>query len=303
VGFLPPRLVTRSARSASASRLCTAAVALILLLSSCTGSTAPTTGHPVSLAPLPRPTSALPTPKLATLTWKPQIQVSFDFDEGVSSSDKALIRSSIKQARGLFPYPHLRLVRPALVAVFVHQRNGEMTRPNEIAEVRRQSVHVFVGGDGWKNSDSLQRREAMFHEWVHIVQQLESPSRPGPVWLVEGSAEWAAWDAIFRLHLASRSTIGHMMAQIAAGVDRDRKLKEMEGPNFYRDDPDGRDYGLAYAAVESLDPSRGWRTIIAYYRALGNGVLWQTAFRRVFKVSVTRFYRSFEASRATGFAA
>jgi hypothetical protein len=300
--FLPPRQATRSARFASASRLSTTALALVLFLSSCTGSTAPTTGHPVSLAPLPGPTSAPPTPKLATLTWKPQIRVSFDFDEGVSSSDKALIRSSIKQARGLFPYPHLRLVRPALVAVFVHKRNGEMTRPNEIAEVRRQSVHVFVGGDGWKNSDALQRREAMFHEWVHIVQQLESPFRPGPVWLVEGSAEWAAWDAIFRLHLASRSTIGHMLAQIATGVDPDRKLKEMEGQNFYRHDPDGRDYALAYTAVESLDPSRGWRTIIAFYRALGNGDLWQTAFRRAFKTSVTRFYRSFEASRASGFA-
>jgi hypothetical protein len=122
------------------------------------------------------------------------------------------------------------------------------------------------------------------------------------VWLVEGSAEWAAWDAIFRLDLASRSTIGHVLAQIAAGVDRDRRLKEMEGQNFYKHDPDGSDYALAYTAVESLHPSRGWRTIISYYRSLGNGVLWQTAFRRAFKVSVTRFYRSFEASRAARFA-
>jgi hypothetical protein len=93
-----------------------------------------------------------------------------------------------------------------------------------------------------------------------------------------------------------------MLAQIASGVDRDRRLKGMEGQNFYRHDPDGRDYALAYTAVESLDPGRGWRTIIAYYRSLGSGVLWQTAFRRAFKVSVTRFYRSFEASRAAVFA-
>jgi hypothetical protein len=286
----------------AANLVAAAAIVLALLLSSCTGSTAPATGHPVSLSPLPSPTSAPPIAKVSSIIWRPQIRVSYDFEDAVSSSDRTLIRSSIKQARGLFPYPHVRLVRPTLVAVFVHTGNGEMTRPNEIAEVRRQSVHVFVGGDGWKNSDSLQRREAMFHEWVHIVQQIESPFRPGPVWLIEGSAEWSAWDAIFRLGLASRSTVGNLLAQIAAQVDRDRKLKEMEGQLFYRNDPDGRDYGLAYVAVESLHPSRGWRTIIAYYRSLGTGVLLQTAFRRAFKISVTRFYRSFEESRATGFA-
>jgi hypothetical protein len=219
----------------------------------------------------------------------------------VHSSDRAFIRHTLRQAVPLFPYPHRRTRSPAPIAVFVHSGNGDMTRPNEIAEVRRQSIHVFVGSAGWRDSASTQRREAMYHEWVHIVQQLESPIAVGPVWLVEGSAEWSAWDAVIRQGLATGSVIRNLFAQVAASVNPSKMLRNMEGQRFYRNDPDGRDYALAYLAVDFLHPQQGWRTIVGFYQRLGLGYPWTTEFRRAFKVSVARFYRSFQSDRVSGF--
>jgi hypothetical protein len=229
------------------------------------------------------------------------VKLSFDYEEGVGSDDRTLVRSALRQAVPLFPYPHRRAPRRALISVFVHAGNDELLRRNEIAEVRRQSVHVFVGGEGWRNSTSLQRRQAMFHEWVHIVQQLEAPYGLGPVWLTEGSAEWAAWDAMIRKGLASRSSIKDLYVRGARFVDADRKLKQLEGQRFYRSDPDGLDYALGYVAVDLLHPAKGWRTIVSFYRALGDGYHWREDFRAVFGVSLSRFYRTFEADRANGF--
>jgi hypothetical protein len=279
-----------------------AALAVAVLLASCTGAPTPqvTVGNPSSVAPLPS-VSPPPSPSLPPIIWKPQVKLTFDYEEGVRPDDKALVRSALKQAVPLFPYPHRRAPRRALIAVFVHAGNGEIRRPNEIAEVRRQSVHVFVGGDGWRSSTPLQRRQAMFHEWVHIVQQLEAPFGLGPVWLTEGSAEWAAWEAMIRKGLASRSSIEDLYVRGAQLVDRDRKLKNLEGQRFYRSDPDGLDYALGYEAVELLHPARGWKTIVTFYQALGDGYHWREDFRSVFGISVTRFYRTFEADRASGF--
>jgi hypothetical protein len=229
------------------------------------------------------------------------VRLTFDYEEGVGSDDKALVRSALRQAIPLFPYPHRRAPRKATIAVFVHSGNSELLQPNEIAEVRRQSVHVFVGGDGWRDSTSLQRRQAMFHEWVHIVQQLEAPYGLGPVWLTEGSAEWAAWDALIRKGFVSRSSVEDLYVRGAEHVDRDRKLKNLEGQRFYRADPNGLDYALGYVAVDVLHPAKGWRTIVTYYMALGDGYHWQEDFRSVFGISVARFYRTFETARANGF--
>jgi hypothetical protein len=227
--------------------------------------------------------------------------LAFDYEKGVGADDKALVRSALRQAIPLFPYPHRRAPRKATIAVFVHSGNNELLRPNEIAEVRRQSVHVFVGGEGWRGSTLVQRRQAMFHEWVHIVQQLEAPFGLGPVWLTEGSAEWAAWDAMIRKGLASRGSIENLYTQGADLVDRARRLKNLEDQRFYRNDPDGLDYALGYMAIDVLDPARGWRTIVTYYRALGDGYHWRQDFRTVFGISVNQFYRTFEAARANGF--
>jgi hypothetical protein len=282
-------------------RQAAAALAVLALLAACTATPPPVTaGNPSSLAPIPS-VSPPPPPALPPIIWKPQVRLSFDYEEGVTSADRSLVRSALRQAIPLFPYPHRRAPRKALIAVFVHSGNRELLRPNEIAEVRRQSIHVFVGGDGWRNSTLVQRRQAMFHEWVHIVQQLESPFGVGPVWLIEGSAEWAAWDAMIRKGLASRSSVEELYTRGALLADPDRRLKGLEGRGFYRDDPDGLDYALGYVAVDVLDPARGWRTIVSFYRALGDGYHWREDFRSVFGISVPRFYRSFEAERAKGF--
>jgi hypothetical protein len=281
-------------------RVSGAALASLFLLASCTGAPPLIAGKSPTASVAPS-VSPAPSPSLPPITWNPQVKLSFDYEKGVGSSDRSLIRSALRQAVHLFPYPHRRAPRPALVAVFVHSGNGELLRPNEIAEVRRQSVHVFAGGDGWRNSNSLQRRQAMFHEWVHIVQQLESPYGLEPVWLTEGSAEWAAWDAMIRKGLASRTSVEDVYVRGARLADRDRELKELEGERFYRNDPDGLDYALGYVAVDLLHPARGWRTIVTYYQALGDGYHWRADFRTVFGISVTRFYRSFEADRANGF--
>jgi hypothetical protein len=280
------------------------ALAGLVLFASCTGPGPLTARSSSSPSPsvLPSP-SPPPSPTLPPIIWKPQIKLSFDYEEGVVSSDRTLIRGALRQAVHLFPYPHRRAPRPALVAVFVHSGNGEIQRPNEIAEVRRQSVHVFAGGDGWRNSTSQQRRQAMFHEWVHIVQQLEAPFGLGPVWLTEGSAEWSAWDAMIRKGLASRSTIEDLYVRGAQLSDRDRKLKQLEDQRFYRNDPDGLDYALGYVAVDLLHPAKGWRTIVTFYQALGDGYHWRQDFHTVFGISLARFYRTFEADRANGFPA
>ena len=69
------------------------------------------------------------------------------------------------------------------------------------------------------------------------MQQLESPIALGPVWLVEGTAEWSAWDAVIRQGLATGSVIRNLDEQVAAFVKSSKTLKSMEGQRFYRGDP------------------------------------------------------------------
>jgi hypothetical protein len=258
-------------------------------------------------APSPRPAPSSPalapspaaTPSASAITWKPNVGFSFTSDDGVSRADRSFIRNALRQAVRLFPYPHRVDARKPTVAVFIHSTNGEMTRPNEIAEVRTQSIHVFVGTKGWRGAGPIQQRQAMFHEWVHVLQQLEASAIASPVWLIEGTAEWAAWDAMARLGFVERSDIRAFEVQAARSIDPDRRLRRFESQAFYEHDREGRNYALAYLAVDFLHPRRGWRTIIRFYASFVDG--WQNAFADAFGVSLTRFYPKFERSRAAGF--
>jgi hypothetical protein len=293
------RLGSRIARTAWAAWL-----VVLLVLSTCTlsRSVSATAPSPRSAPSSPAATlSPAASPSAPAITWKPKVALSFTSDDGVSRADRSFIRSALRQAVRLFPYPHSVDARKPTVAVFIHSTNGEMTRPNEIAEVRTQSIHVFVGTKGWRDATAIQRRQAMFHEWVHVLQQLEASAIAGPVWLTEGTAEWAAWDAMARLGFVERRDIRAFEVQAARSIDPDRKLRRLEGQAFYERDREGRNYALAYLAVDLLHPRRGWRTIIRFYASFQDG--WEKAFADAFGVSLTRFYRKFERSRAAGFPA
>ena len=110
----------------------------------------------------------------------------------------------------------------------------------------------------------------------------------GPLWLVEGSAEYLSWLAVQSTGLLS---LDHYLATTTADRIDPRGLASFGA--FQLEGPDG--YVSALRATMFLTGNAGEKRIFDYFEALGKGDSWEVAFRQTFGREIATFYREYDA--------
>ena len=250
----------------------------------------------------------------ARLVETPFVRPDFSFRTGVSAADRRFVRKTVRQANAFFSIPHEPGFHEAAVYVFGdrdelidHFAYRMMISP---ASAERQWEQI--GGaalPGWTTMDLSipfpsqdHKREMVFHEWFHVLAfDLQGIGQEPPQWLAEGMAEWAGWQAVARF--GTETSFDQLRAEMRARAQgTTAPLSSMRTwKGFSRADPAlAGAYATAFWAIEFLDPTVN--QLVRFYQRVGEIMLWKTAFRDVFGISVDRFYKGFERFRSRGFA-
>ncbi|MEK7441599.1 MAG: collagenase, partial [Chloroflexota bacterium] len=140
------------------------------------------------------------------------------------------------------------------------------------------------------------------HEYFHAQQgnlsgkrfavddpHAEVPST-GPVWLTEGSAEYFAYRALSNSKLINysdkRKTILSRASRLSVS------LSDLETHQDFVSYADEGSYQLGFLAVEYLVTNKGDWSLLKFYKAIGGGTTWKTAFKDTFGKSIDDFYTS-----------
>ncbi len=174
---------------------------------------------------------------------------------------------------------------------------------------KKQSIDKWIFGEAFYrgvmiNLSSKQAKRqgdienAIVHELFHVFQyeQVGSKSKRccaqdrvsvvGPTWLMEGSADY----------FQNSMDRGALRRLLSHGKKSKRQLgnlglKGMETRNGINSVNDG--YAIGAYATSLLIKQSGEASIAEFYRNLGRGQNWTTAFNKSFGVSVPEFYQNF----------
>ena len=142
--------------------------------------------------------------------------------------------------------------------------------------------------------------EAMVHEWFHLFQ---SQYRAGdmhssPIWMIEGTATWAEWQSLSKLHNDSSAAAGQRQWRLGQVIRTTEPLESAE------DDYYGWEYDLGSLAADRLAERSGADSLLEFFRQLHPQVIgmerswelaptWQEAFEATFELTASDFYNEF----------
>lgn len=271
--------------------------------------------------PTPRsqatPRSSVPTPVS---------NLSYRFGAGVDAGDRAIISNAIEvsskilssygggeAACTILAFDTLSGLSQAYTAAAGSQgyRAASVVQrlSSGVAEAGYKTVSIYTNSRFWREADAVHRSQAVAHEYVHVVQlnlegeklaiaNFDTPADKtppgGPFWLLEGSAELLSWNVIEELRLGNwRAKLDEYAARAAEG---NVTLQSMETYVGY---VGAGQIGVATSVkgVQTLLANRPVSELFQFWRLIGAGQPWQSAFLAVFGTSVTDFYRAFEAAR------
>ena len=119
----------------------------------------------------------------------------------------------------------------------------------------------------------------------------------GPLWLVEGTADFFAWQALSEGGIIPYGEVREDRLKYAKRIPD--SLEAMETSQGFYSIYNSYDYAML--AVELLASRSGQSSLFQYYASLKPGTTWQDAFNSVFGMTVEEFYDLFEQHRAAGF--
>ena len=278
---------------------CVAAATLVFFGVSCSGaqgkfaateSPAPTRSP--TLTPFSPTVSVAPRPICSSVPAK----LDFVVGKRVAAAQESLIRIALTQARSYFKL-HSDSCDPVTVTVNISaSKDVSLTALASFPD----TITVNVEFGQWLLATIPQRYKILFHEWYHLLQfDLSGGNLDVATWLSEGSAEWSGIYAAAHLgHYPSFAAARAEWIDVARTATMPLKsLEQGLPPNV------GGVYQLSFAAVDYLVSKIGGQTaLLKFWRSLGEGTPWESAFRSTFKKSLAQFYRDFEAYRNGGFA-
>jgi len=166
-----------------------------------------------------------------------------------------------------------------------------------IAYILRDRIWIY--GPSYEKRSPRDRRQTVYHEYFHAVQQHLSQGRSArsdlvtPLWLIEGSAEFFE-NAVTDVDLDNfrRNEVRRWAALPALET-----LEGSGGPRVIGGSGDA--YAVGAVASDYLVVRYG-RDLLqsGYWRALA-GTDWRSAFLQVFGVPVDEFYSDFGIYRST----
>ena len=223
--------------------------------------------------------------------------VRFVVGNDVAAGDEAVIREGIQLAEG---FTTTALGIDPLQGVTVTVRTSNID-DRFVAEAKGTTVLIQTGHPLWIDTyPPLRRQQNPIHEYFHLVQvsladQVVVPGNLGPLWLVEGSAEYFGWRALVEAGIVSADDIrAYHMANVAFSPPMGPLSDYEHDPAFYTF---GSSYSLGYLAVELLVESAGIASLAEFYQELANAPDWPTAFTTTFGQAPDTFYALFEETR------
>jgi hypothetical protein len=130
--------------------------------------------------------------------------------------------------------------------------------PGQVAGADR----IVLSPTAWSSLEPIGREVVMTHELTHVAVRA-STTRPVPLWLSEGFAEFVAYRSV---DLPDRTIASPLVTRL-----RDEGLpRHLPGPDRF--DPGAgaiaSAYGEAWIAVSSLVQAHGQAKVVAFYRAV-----------------------------------
>lgn len=217
--------------------------------------------------------------------------VTFEIADTVLSDDVSLIQESVRFADAYIQRTYgVELTSPVRVRI------GMEENPPTVAYAGNSTIFITPDHPVWLQSSPLQRVKIVVHEFFHLVQEQLTGTPPGfsPIWLIEGSAEFVAFDAMVSLELIDMDTVhDKWVVDTLYGPVALVPLQEVEAPV---PEVGCCMYSLVPLAIEHLISQSGKESLAKYFDYVGTQT-WENAFAMAFRMSPDAFYESFAIAR------
>lgn len=220
--------------------------------------------------------------------------------QGGTAADQQLIRDAVQQAHFYFASAFGRTIQAATTIVGSVSSPG-CANPSSAAHAFAGTVMFCITNTGWTQVGPLMKTKIAVHEVFHLLQfevgWISTPAVQGPVWFLEGAAEFVGFSA-----LADR---GQLPLATSRGCNRRAwsnynnagvplaPLSALESPQQWQTTP-GPKYTAAFIGVDQLQAGAGGiGSLRTFWTRRAAGDDWQTAFQSAFNTSVSSFYAQF----------
>lgn len=169
--------------------------------------------------------------------------------------------------------------------------------------------HIWIYLPNYEDAPLGKRRHALFHEYVHTLQEWQTEVRfqstlPNersfvPRWLVEGCAEHLAVKAGAKRGFVDEATYRTLVVAEARTSSEPLQAFETRGEAEFLGGH-GEAYTVGWLACERLASTHGQDSVLhGFWLAMASARDWQKAFTSSFGVAPAAFYADFERYRGT----
>jgi hypothetical protein len=167
-------------------------------------------------------------------------------------------------------------------------------------------IELNLATPSWQKSTPAGRKQVVVHEYAHIVQnysaskQSASPlsSGLGPLWLIEGGADYLSAWVVSSERLYDYSTVRDSTMTRAKRINA--PLQSIESYSGARAAGPGSEYTLGFFGAEFLARNYGGeQNVLKFFRSTATSRTWHDAFKETFGISIAEFYDKFEEYRRT----
>lgn len=221
----------------------------------------------------------------------------FSVDEDVLASDETMIREGLRLAED-FAVNELEIEPLYGVSVEIRARNIDQ---NFVAYATNHRITIQTGHPLWIDTYApLRRQQNPIHEYFHLVQEKLTETsltlqNAGPVWMVEGSAEYFGWQALSDADVVDADDVRTYHLANVVLSEQMGSLEHYETGNELFSF--GSSYSLSALAIEMLVEDVGITSLADFYASLNDVSSWQEAFTDSFGQSPVTFYAAFEERR------
>jgi hypothetical protein len=232
---------------------------------------------PVSPSPVPSPTSPSLVPR----------SVDFTFAPGISQADRDRVTEGVAAAEDYLE-SHLGGRTPGVVQVSA-SADARCSSSGAPQGMTTGSQICLDLGTPYPTDWAL----VAAHEYYHTWQYALGCATTGPIWLVEGTAQYVGSQAVVEAGLDVADTVRNQVLSI---IETNPMPPLSSFENSWTT-ANGSQYSLAWLGIELLTKNSGLGSLRAYCVGVGAGENWSQAFETAFGTTPAQFYASFEAYR------
>jgi hypothetical protein len=220
--------------------------------------------------------------------------------QGGTVAQQQLIRDAVQQAHFYFASAFGRTIQAATTITGSVSAPG-CANPSSAAYANPGSAIFCITNTGWTQVGPLLQTKIAIHEVFHLLQYevgwISTPAVQGPVWFLEGAAEFVGFSALAdrgQLPLAtSRGCNLRAWANYNNAGAPLAPLSALESPQQWGTTPGPR-YTAAFTAVDQLQAGAGGiASLRTFWTRRAAGDDWPTAFQSAFNTSISSFYAQF----------